>query len=286
MSSSQLLTADSHSPDAPSLSVFVRLPLGVTGRIGDTIRQYVGRVTLLASSVLIIAWFTLRPSTWRRTIRDEVVRQGYFTGVQAMKFVAVVAVFVGIGLVAQILYWTSMAGQSEYVGLFMAVVLIRQLAPLLAALIVIGRSGTAMVAEIGTMRVTGSVALIESAGIDPVLYLVVPRAIATAASVAGLTVWLVVVALVTGYLMAAGMDLTNLTVGQFIDQVLGALDMGAYMAVAVTTLLGGWVVAIICTGHGLQCSGSVANVPQVLPRCFIECLLAVFIISGVVTVLL
>ena len=264
----------------------MRLPLGVTGRIGDAIRQNVGRVTLLASSGLIVAWLALHPSTWRRTVRDEAVRQTYFTGVQAMKFVAIVAVLVGLGFVTQTLYWTSLAGQSEYVGLFLAIVVVRELAPLLAAMIVIGRSGTAIVAEIGSMRVTGSVDLIESAGIDPILYLAVPRAVATSLSVAGLTVWMIVLTLATGYLTAAAMEQTNLTIGQFTDQVLGALGVRAYIAVAAKTLVGGWAVGIICTNHGLQCSGSVVSVPQVLPRCFIECLLAAFLISGAASLLI
>ncbi|QNN22011.1 ABC transporter permease [Planctomycetales bacterium ZRK34] len=273
-----------------SRSAYIPLPvrwaLMATGIIGDAVISRVSRVLQLTSSVLLIGVLAVRPSTWRPTITDAVVRQCYFSGVQALRFVTILAVLVGLGLVTQVLYWSALAGQSEYAGLFVTLIFVRELAPLLAALILIGRSGTAIVAEIGSMRVSGSVELLESSGIDPILYLGVPRAIGGALSVAGLTVWMIVVTMLTGYLAAGALSATNLTAGQFMNQVLGALDGWAYLGVFIKTTLSGWVIGIICTLHGFECGTSALNVPRLLPRCFVECLLATFLISGAVTLVL
>src|SRR5207249_9259941 len=89
-----------------------------------------------------------------------------------------------------------------YLGTIMVIVVVRELGPLLTALLVLARVGTANVVELGTARATGEVEALEALGIDPVHYLVVPRVVGMAVGLFALTVYLILGALVSGYLWA------------------------------------------------------------------------------------
>src|SRR4051812_1886051 len=101
------------------------------------VRRWIHLATLLYSIVVL----SLRPSTWRRTVRQALVRQVVFSGVEGMGFTAWVAAFVGIGVVVQAQFWFGRLGQTAVVGPLLVTVIVRELGPLLANLIAIQRSG-------------------------------------------------------------------------------------------------------------------------------------------------
>ncbi|MFC1580801.1 MlaE family ABC transporter permease, partial [Thermodesulfobacteriota bacterium] len=107
-----------------------------------------------------VLWQALRPLNWRRSVRREFIRQCYFTGARALGFVIILALLVGIGMVFEVLFWLDIAGQSDYVGRLIVLLLVREIAPILVALVVIGRSGAAIVAELGNMRISGQVRML------------------------------------------------------------------------------------------------------------------------------
>src|SRR5437899_8216383 len=104
----------------------------------------------------------------------------------------------------------------------MVSVVVRELGPLLAALFVLSRSGAANVIELGTARAFGEVEALEVLGIDPIHYLVVPRVIGMALGIFSLTVYLILVALLSGYLWAFLQDVP-LRPDEYLRQLAGAL---------------------------------------------------------------
>lgn len=106
-------------------------------------------------------------------------KQMYFVGNQSLAIVLVTATFTGMVFAVQANIGFSMFGAEGLVGGIVALALTRELAPVLTALMVNGRVGSAMAAELGTMRVTEQVDALEALAVDPHQYLVAPRVLAT-----------------------------------------------------------------------------------------------------------
>src|SRR5512140_3592465 len=117
----------------------------------------------------------------------------------------------------------------------MVLVVVRELGPLLSALLVLARIGTANVVELGTARATGEVEALEALGIAPIHYLVVPRVLGMALGVFGLTVYLILGALLSGYLWAF-IQGVPLRPDDYLHQLAGALSGLDFALLAIKTL--------------------------------------------------
>ena len=141
-------------------------------------------------------------------------------------------------------------GAFNYLGTIMVVVIVRELGPLLAAALVLARVGTANVIELGTARATGEVEALEALGIDPIHYLVVPRVIGLALGTFSLTVYLILGALLSGYLWAFLQDVP-VRPGDYFHQLTGALRGLDFALLALKTCSFGFIIAIVTCYHGL-----------------------------------
>ncbi len=110
---------------------------------------------------------------WRASMRQMVI-----VGFDAVPIVSLISVFIGIIIALQGAYALRKFGALNYVVDMVAVTITRELGPLLTAIIVIGRSGSSFAAEIGTMKVGEEVDALETMGLNPVRFLVVPRYLA------------------------------------------------------------------------------------------------------------
>jgi len=146
----------------------------------------------------------------------------------------------------------SSIGATNYVGSLMVTVVVRELGPLLAVMMMLARVGAANVIELGTARAKGEVEALEALAIDPVHYLVVPRVIGMAAGVFALTIYLILGALGGGYLWAfLMMPSLELTPGEYISQIADALSWMDFVLIAVKTLTFGFFIAVVTCYHGL-----------------------------------
>jgi phospholipid/cholesterol/gamma-HCH transport system permease protein len=132
----------------------------------------------------------------------------------------------------------------------MVIVVVRELGPLLAALLVLARIGTATVVELGTARATGEVEALEALGIDPVHYLVMPRVVGLALGMFSLTVYLIIGALLSGYLWAF-LQNVPLRPADYFHQLAGALSGLDFALLAIKTLFFGFIISIVTCYHGL-----------------------------------
>lgn len=226
-----------------------------------------------------------RPRRWPRTVRAVFARQVLFTGVEALPFVSLVALLTGVSVVAQAQLWLGKAGHSELLGGILAAVVIRELAPLLVNLIVVGRSGAAMAVELAAMEVLGEIRVMEAQGIDPFLYLAVPRVLASAVSVFCLTVWFVVVSFAGGYASGILFGVAAADPAVFLNAVLTGLHPADLYNLLAKTLIPGLSTAAICVVEGLRAGRAVTEVPQAATRAVVRSIAALFIISAVVSVL-
>src|SRR5438046_2010759 len=161
----------------------------------------------------------------------------------------------------------------------MVVAVVPELGPLLAALLVLARVGTANVIELGTARAMGEVEALEALGIDPVHYLVVPRAIGLALGTFSLTVYLILGALISGYLWAFLQDVP-LQPGDYFRQLAGALRGLDFALLALKTCAFGFVIAIVTCYHGLAQPLRLEEVSRATVRAVAQSIIACVLIDA------
>lgn len=251
---------------------------------GTAIRAY-GRVRYLMAVVGAVLVQGMRLDSWRRTTRSVLARQIVFTGTDALGFVVLVALLSGVSIVVQAQVWMGRLGQLELLGPLLVTVVVREVGPLLVNFIVIGRSATATAAELAGMRVRHEVAVLDAQGVDPLIYLVLPRAVATAICVLCLTVVFVLVSFASGFFCGALLGTGPDSPGIFARSVFQGVTPGDFYNLLAKTLLPGLMSAVIASIEGLSVEGVATDIPQAVTRTVVRSTLALLIISVIVSVL-
>lgn len=249
-----------------------------------TIGLWQGPVRFISDAAAVIRQ-SCRPTTWRRSIRREFIRQCYLVGAQALPFILVGGIFVGFGLVAQAFHWLKVFGSTALFGGVITTILVREIAPVLVGLIVVGRSGSALLVELGTMKTQGQVHMLDAQGIDPFLYLVVPRVLAYSICMFSLATAFVAVALLAGFFSGMLVGITQPHFFDFINRAIGSMALQSYILFALKTITIGFVVALISCKMALSLTGVSARVLDLMPRGFAKSALATLIISIALTIL-
>jgi phospholipid/cholesterol/gamma-HCH transport system permease protein len=120
---------------------------------------------------------------------ERAIHQAMHVGVGAVPIVSLITFFIGVIMALQGAYELKKLGAMQLVPALVAVAISRELGPLITAIVVIGRSGSAFAAEIGTMRVTEELDALETMALDPMAFLVAPKFVAMAIMVPCLAVW-------------------------------------------------------------------------------------------------
>ena len=227
----------------------------------------------------------LKPGSWPRTVRDVFARQLLFTGVEALRFIGLVGVLVGISVVLQAQLWLGKFGQSALLGPILVAVVVREAGPLLASFIVIARSGTAIAAELASMRVNNEIRVLDAQGIEPLVYLVMPRVLGVAVSILCLGIVFVAVSLGSGYLCGVLLRVSPADPRMFTESVFGAIGRADFANLLAKTLIPGLLTGGICCLEGLSVMGSITEVPQAATRSVVRSIGALFVVSAVVSLL-
>jgi phospholipid/cholesterol/gamma-HCH transport system permease protein len=258
---------------------------GLLAAIGEGAIDLLRPLIELSSLAVAVLWQGGRPLNWRRTLVKEFMRQCDLVGIGSLPFILLSGLLIGLAMVFQVLFWLKFLGQVSLAGKIIVLGLVREIAPLLVALIAIGRSGSVNMVELGHMRTSGQLRMLEAQGIDPFLFLIVPRCLATALSMFCLTVVFTLVALATGYLVGRVVLSTDTTAIEFINNVLGAMGVGEYAIIALKPLIAGLLITLITCTTGLSVGGPAGQLAEALPRGFVKSVLAVFLVSGTLTLL-
>jgi phospholipid/cholesterol/gamma-HCH transport system permease protein len=207
--------------------------------------QGLGAFALITLGVLLTKFHVAR-GLIRGLVRQEIAR----AGLRLLPMFLFLAGALGFLVIGQTVSWLTRVGAINYLGTVMVVVVVRELGPLLTALVVLARVGTANVVELGTARATGEVEALEALGIDPIHYLVVPRVLGMAVGIFALTIYLILGAVLSGYLWAFLQDVP-LTPGDYFRQLTGALSGLDFVLLALKTGCFGAIIAVVTCYHGL-----------------------------------
>lgn len=257
------------------------------------ILQTIGAPTLkkwhAVCSVSMVTWGILRLAAgrahWTRPVREQVSKQILFTGIDAIGITLLISALAGISVVAQVQLWLSKIGQSAMLGNILVTVIAREIGPLLVNFLVIGRSGTAIAAELAYMRVRNEIDVLEARGIDPMVYLVMPRVIGTLVSVFGLTILFIAFSFVSGYAFGFLLGVTPGDPSLFANSILKTLFPSDILNLCAKTLIPGTTTAVICCIEGLGVRGAATDIPRAVTAGVVKSIAAVLIISVIVSVL-
>ncbi|MEZ5583992.1 MAG: ABC transporter permease [Candidatus Competibacteraceae bacterium] len=224
-------------------------------------------------------WLALKPSSWSPVTRSVLVRQLYFTGVQALPITVIAGLAVGISVVGQLGIWLDKVDQLVFFGPLVMGIVIENLAPLLVNLMVVSRSGTAMTTELASMVVQEEIRVLDSQGIDPFLYLVIPRLIAMPLAILCLTVIFIAMALLGGYGFGLLLNIHTLRYRPFADTVFVNLDALVIGLLLAKTVIPGLLAGAICCVRGLSVAPIPTAVPQASASALPQAIAALFISS-------
>lgn len=239
--------------------------------------------------------FTLLFLTFRELISERrkgfplvfeiTLRQIYFTGVQAFRVLMVVALALGTVTMVQAGSRLSFlgGGEVEFIVSILVLVIFRELGPLLTAIIVIGRSGTAIATELGNMIVAHEMEAIEVMGINPIYFIVTPRVIGVMIAVVCLTAFFNGMALLGGFWVSK--LILTITFPAFLLELEKALTVGDLLFGILKSAIFGLLIALTCTYHGLTVRRSLTEVPQAATRGVVSAILFCFATNALLTVL-
>ncbi|MBW8864480.1 MAG: ABC transporter permease, partial [Verrucomicrobia bacterium] len=245
--------------------------------------QGLGAFALITLGV-VLKKFRVARSVVQPRVKQEISR----AGVALLPMFIFVALALGFVVVGQTVSALARVGQTAYLGSTMVIVIVRELGPLLTAMLVLARVGTAHVIELGTARALGEVEALEALGIDPVHYLIVPRVIGMSLGIFSLTIYLIIGALASGYLFAFLQDVP-LTPGDYYKQIAEALSWLDFALLALKTVAFGFFIAIVTCYHGLAQPLRLEDVSRVAVRAVTQgvvvCVMidAIFILLYLVT---
>lgn len=217
-----------------------------------------------------------------RPVFAVLLKQIYFTGLESAGIILVVALAIGTVIITQIIGLVG-SGNEPLIGKVLIWTVVRELGPLLTALVVVARSGAAIASELGTMKVGYEVETLELLGIRPEVYLVMPRIVGVIFSVMVLTVYFELAAILGGFLVASlGWQVSY---ERFAEGIYAALSLREMSVSAIKSLFFGLLIGSACCGQGLSVGSSATQVPQAATRGVLQSLFLIVACDGVVTLL-
>lgn len=271
----------------PWTQTLLRLPLPVsfTNFVGRKLFLFLVTIQGLGAFALITLGVMLKKfGAAPKVVRPLVLRETSRAGVKLLPVFLFLAAALGLVIIGQTVSWLNKFQLINYLGTIMVTVVVRELGPLIAAVQVLARIGTANVVELGTARATGEVEALEALGIDPVHYLVVPRVVGMMLGTFCLTVYLILGAVGSGYLWAFIQNVP-LRPGDYFRQLIDALNGFDFALLALKTISFGFIISIVTCYHGLAQPLRLDEVSNATVRavgqCVIGCVLldAIFIVA-------
>jgi phospholipid/cholesterol/gamma-HCH transport system permease protein len=228
-------------------------------------------ITLLLSVCRSIAVTFVRG---RGPVMQVCFRQIFFTGNEALKVVFVISMAVGVAIISQISNVTD-AGRGSLIGKVFVWVVIREIAPLITALVVIARSGSAIAIEMGQMKLKGEIEYLETLGIPGEQYFLMPRVIGAGIALLVLNFYFNLIAVTSGFLVSWlgwHIPLSHIKQG-----LISALTLKEILITSSKSLLFGIVIAAVGCNAGLRVGESITEIPQAGTKSVINSMIIVFI---------
>jgi len=231
----------------------------------------------------ILYWALIAPFSGQFWSLSHVVKQIVVIGCRAVPMVALTAFSIGVTLAMQGAQELQKLGAQAYVPNLVTVTLLRELGPVLIAVIVIGRSGSAVTAELGTMKVSEEIEALQVMAINPIRFLIVPRFLAMMLILPMLTVFGNYVGMFGGWTICHyALDLN--TAGYILRSIESASTWDLYSGL-VKSLVFAWLIVTIACHTGIEVEGGAEGVGHATTTSVVYSLLSMLVANAVLTAL-
>ncbi len=235
---------------------------------------------LLAFSLITLGVLVTKARTAPAVMRPLICHHTALAGIRLLPMTSVIAVALGWAIVGQTVALMTRVGVQHLIGTAMVMAVVRELGPLATALLVLMRVGVPTVIQLGMARAAGEVEALEALGIDPVHFLVVPRVIGLTVAVVALTAYLILGALLAGYLFAFLQDVP-LAPGEYFRQLALALTWEDFVLLGLKSASLGTVIALASCFQGLARPLELRDVARVTSTAVVASLLACVAIDAI-----
>jgi phospholipid/cholesterol/gamma-HCH transport system permease protein len=205
------------------------------------------------------------------------------TGPQALGIVALINFLVGLILAFVGAHELAKFGASLYIADLVGIAMVREMAPIMTGIILCGRTGAAFAAQLGTMKVNEEISALETFGVSPMEFLVLPRMLALVLMMPFLCVFANLVGIAGGYVMSLGVLHTSFAV--YLNRTLHAIDLKSFLLGIVKGVFFGFLIAYTGCLRGMQSGYTAAAVGQATTRAVVAGITAIIAADGIFAVL-
>jgi phospholipid/cholesterol/gamma-HCH transport system permease protein len=213
-----------------------------------------GQVTLRVLGnlgAIAVFFFLAFVNIFRRKQFRELLNQMYYIGASSSLIVILVGLFTGMVLGLQLFYTLVKFGSAGALGSAISLTLVREMGPVLTAIMIAARAGSGMAAEIGILRISEQIDALYTMGVNPVRYLISPRIAASIISFPLLTAFFDLIGIIGGYL--TGVLLLGTNGGTYFYRVQSSLNIVDVRGGFIKALVFGAIVSCICCFQGYFC---------------------------------
>lgn len=239
----------------------------------------------------IWAFLTLDQRHFRTEFR-QILNQIYFTGIEAIPVISMVSILLGTLTITQALTVMPKVGFGDFFGTLMVIVIVRELGPVLTAFLIAGRTGAALAAYVGNMKVESEIDALETMGIDPNRFIIMPALIGAMIASLILSILFSTLAIVMGFITAKSLisilmtsSAHQLLWGHYLHSILIALNPLDFLMMVVKPIIFGAIIACNAIHYGMSIQKDARDVPKATSRSVVYSLMFVVAFDLVLTLI-
>jgi len=274
------------------LQALVQPSLVGTGRRQDVISQIgegflaflrdASKVIIFLGEIIIdLVTLCFRPGMvrWR-----DVLLYMRRAGVEGLPIVSLIALLLGLIIAFMSSLQLRQFGANIFVASLLAIAMVRELGPIMTAILVAGRSGSAFAAEIGTMKVNEEVDALTVMGLNPMHFLTLPKVIASLIVVPLLTMYANLLGIIGGLIV--GVTLLDLTVYSYIQETRNILTVFDFVSSFIKTVVFAFLIAAIGCQRGFQVRGGAAAVGEATTSAVVAAIFMIIVVDSIFAIVL
>jgi len=218
--------------------------------------------------------------TWLRAHLAQHIQEA---GAEALPIVSLIGFLIGMIFAFVGVMQLNNFGAGIYTADLVAIGMVREMAPIMTAIIIAGRTGAAYAAEIGTMKVNEEIDALTTLAIDPVDFLVTPRVIALVLMLPLLTLYASLMGILGGTFV--GLSMLDVSLPQYVAQTVGAVKLNSLLGGLFKSVVYGSLVALAGCQQGMACGGSAMAVGQATTKAVVMGIVLIVVSASVLTVI-
>ena len=258
--------------------------IGLLARVGEKTQRIVGRsrelLEFLGELVLSFGRLFRGKATY---LRSDLVQYIQEAGAEALPIVSLISFLIGMIFAFVGVMQLENFGAGIYTADLVAVAMVREMAPIMTAIIMAGRTGAAYAAQIGTMKVNEEVDALTTLGMDPIDFLVTPRVIALIIMLPMLTLYGSLMGILGGTFV--GLSMLDVSIVQYATQTVNSVGLNSLLGGLFKSLVYGSLVAIAGCQQGLACGNSAMAVGESTTRAVVMGIVLIVVSASILTVI-